>query len=114
MTTNLEVLPSELTREVIAMAELHHARIQIPSAFLFGLGEWFRRPFFVLAGGEEVVRLTMIWLAAIGFVAALVFGIQIPFIGESRVQQTKIFQTLVVVITGSFVLTHPSRLAFLH
>lgn len=96
------------------MAELHHARIPIPSAFCFGLGEWLRRPFFVMADAEGAITLAAIWMAVIGVLATLIFVIKIPFIGESSAQQTQLFQLLTAIVTASFVLTHPSRLAFLH
>lgn len=111
---NLDVLPSELVHEVMSAAEQHHAGVPISSAFFFGLGEWLRRPIFVMAGAEGAVTLAAVWVAVITVLAAIIFGMDVPFVGESRAQKAQFFQVLTVLITASFVLTHPSRIAFLH
>ena len=66
-----EILPTEVAQELLATAEKHHVRFPIPDGFL-GLGEWLRRPLFVMAGADGAMQSAAIWVV-LALVAAALF-----------------------------------------
>lgn len=106
-----EILPTEIAQALLASAEMHYTRIPLPGGSS-GIGEWLRRPIFVLAGAEGAMQAVVVWIVLAVVAAVLIFGLEIStadVAGQSR----HYFLTL-TLLTGLLALTHPSRLAFLH
>ena len=106
-----EMLPTEIAQALLASAEMHYTRIPLPDGSS-GLGEWLRRPIFVMAGAEGAMQGAVIWVVLAVVAAALIFGLEITTLDVA--EQSRHYFLTVTLLTGVFTLTHPSRLAFLH
>lgn len=106
-----EILPTEIAQELLASAEKHYVRLPIPDGSS-GIGEWLRRPFFVVAGASGAMEAAAIWCALAVVAALAIFSLGIG--SDDAAEQSRTYFLTLTLLTGLFILTHPSRLAFLH
>lgn len=102
-----EILPTEIAQALLASAEMHYTRIPLLGGSS-GIGEWLRRPIFVLAGAEGALQAAVVWIVLAVVAAVLNFGVEISTADVAE-QLRQYFLTL-TLLTGLFTLKHPSRL----
>ena len=110
----MKCLPTELAKEIFSAAEAYHVKFGISSTDRFGLAELLRRPFFLLAGAEGAFASALKWALAAGIGALVIFGLDIPWLGARGPEQWSTYQAFLIILTSMFLLTLPSRFAFMH